>query len=115
MSAPIYPLNITIIKLCEKQIDKNFAKKGNSWIDGQQTPQGFLENKLQEEYSEFVLALQKHDGHAIANEGADLINIISMLMNRYGSTESKTRIFNQNKIDDATSLVESRQSRGQSR
>jgi len=77
-----YPLSIKIIKLCEKLIDTHFKAKGNSWASGQQTPMPFLFSKLQEEYSEFLEAF-RDPKYEVAKEGADLINVIAMLMRRY--------------------------------
>ena len=74
-----YPLDDQIIQRCKIEMDTN-SHKGNSWLTSNVT-EGYLLNKLQEEYAEFVLALDRDRG-MIEKEGADLINIISMLMRR---------------------------------
>jgi predicted house-cleaning noncanonical NTP pyrophosphatase (MazG superfamily) len=76
-----YPLDDRIMRRCNNEMEAN-RHKGNSWMDAQQTPLPYLKNKLQEEYAEFVLA-PISEPEMIEKEGADLINVISMIMRRY--------------------------------
>ena len=82
MSELHYPVDQEIVSLCSEYMDVN-SHKGNSWEDGQKVPLQFLLQKLAEEFSEFFLAAQK-DHYMIKKEGADLINIASMIIKRYG-------------------------------
>jgi phosphoribosyl-ATP pyrophosphohydrolase len=78
----IYPIDPRIINKCADKMNIN-SHKGNSWMDAQLTPLTFLQNKLSEEYAEFVLAIHSLGRADIESEGADLINIISMIIRRY--------------------------------
>ena len=76
-----YPLDDQIIQRCKDEMDVN-SHKGNSWLDDSRVTLPYLLNKLQEEYAEFVMAI-KTDPSMVEKEGADTINILSMIMRRY--------------------------------
>ena len=79
-----FPLDQQIIDRCNTEMETN-RHKGNSWKEPQLTTEDFLLIKLSEEYSEFFLAILNNTS-MIEKEGADLINIISMIMRRYRGT-----------------------------